>query len=268
MYYSLTISDWKISANTYDDWYLVPTSRPYFAPPTFTSATIEIPGRNGSIDVATSLTKFPTFGNRTGTIEFLIHPDSPYTWYETYQKVANYLHGQTKQISLEDDPAYWYEGRLTVDSFKSDKRYSVIVIRYDLQPYKKSKWTTLETWPVDPFHLPAGRVVSDYFKNLTVSSNDYEEVFDTISQFDDSRRQEMIGQVETIPNIIVSNTSGNGIDIQFLNEELQIAYVTHLPEGSTKDSNIIFSMYHPNNFMRISAKGQGNMSIEYNIRSL
>ena len=268
MYYSLTIADWKISVNTYDDWYLVPTSRPYFAPPEFKSTTIEIPGRNGLIDVATSLTKFPTFGNRNGTIEFLIHPDSPYTWYETYQKVANYLHGQTKQISLEDDPAYWYEGRLTVDSFKSDKKYSTITIRYDLQPYKKSKWTTLEAWTIDPFHLPDGKVVSDYFKNLTVSSDDYEEVFDTISQFDDSRRQEMVGQAETIPNIIVSGTSGNGIDIFFINEELDIRYTGHLAEGSNINPDIIFSMYHPNNFMRLAANGQGNVSIEYNIRSL
>ena len=101
MYYSLTITDNTSSINTYDDWYIVPTSRPSFSPPSFDIKTVSIPGRNGLLDVTTALTKFPTFGNRTGNFEFLIHPDSPLTWYETYQKVSNYLYKTSKDFGSD-----------------------------------------------------------------------------------------------------------------------------------------------------------------------
>lgn len=266
MYHSLTISDWKITINTYDDWYLAPTSRPSFSPPSFSMQTLEIPGRDGLLDVTTSLTKFPTFGNRSGSFEFLIHPDSPYTWYETYQKVANHLHGQTKSVSLEDDPAYWYEGRFWLNDFKSGEKYSTITLNYSVQPYKKSKWTTLDTWDIDPFNLD--RPVSSWFKDLIVSSDDYVETFDTISQFGDDIRQEIVGRGSVSPILIVESDDRNGIDISFRNEELGIFYTAHLNDGENEDPNIIFSMNYPNNWMRISAKGHGKLSIKYNIRSL
>ena len=59
-------------------------------------------------------------------------------WNELYSEILNYLHGQKLKAVLEDDPDYFYEGRFAVNEWKSDKNYSVIVIEYELYPYKKS----------------------------------------------------------------------------------------------------------------------------------
>lgn len=269
MYYSLTIADDKSSINTYDDWYIAPTSRPLFSPPSFDMQIVTIPGRNGLLDVTTALTKFPTFGNRTGSFEFLIHPESLMTWHETYSKVANYLHGQTKKVSLEDDPSYWYEGRFWLNDFKSGDHYSKITIDYSVEPYKKSKWTTLETWEEDPFDLAPDISISDWFKDLkSLFSDNWTQVFNSIERFDDRYRQEMIGQALFSPTIIINSEDGNGLDIWFENDEMQIQYINHLADGSTVDPSVIFSMQHPNNGLRLAVKGLGTVSIEYNIRSL
>lgn len=266
MYYSLTIADPKITQNTYDSWYLVPMNRPFIAPPDFKSETVSIPGKNGDLDLSTSLTKIPTFGNRKGSFKFIIHPDSPYTWVETYQKVLNCLHGQTKLVSLEDDPAYWYEGRLSVSKFESLEKYSTITIEHDLQPYKKSKWLTTETWDVIPFRNVYAQPYN-WFRDLAVNSAEYIVIFDSLASFDGDYRQEMIGQGAVVPTFIVTS-DGNGMDIAYTNEELGINYQVRLPDGRTSDPNIIFSMTYPNNFIRLRAKGYGTISIEYNIRSL
>lgn len=269
MYYSLTIADNTSSINTYDDWYIVPTSRPSFSTPSFDIKTVSIPGRNGLLDVTTALTKFPTFGNRTGNFEFLIHPDSPLTWYETYQKVSNYLHGQTKKISLEDDPAYWYEGRFWVTDFKSGEHYSTISVDYNVEPYKKSKWTTLEEWDEDPFDLAPSVSISDWFKDLqSLFSDTWTQVFNSVERFDDRYRQEMIGRAVFSPKLIIESNDGNGLDIWFENDEMEIQYINHFSDGAITDSNIIFSMQHPNNGIRLAIKGIGKVSIEYNIKSL
>lgn len=269
MYYSLTIADDMTSINTYDDWRIAPKERPSFSPPSFDMQTITINGRNGLFDVTTSLTRFPTFGNRTGSFTFLIHPESPYSWYDTYSKISNYLHGQTKRISLEDDSAFWYTGRLWLSSFKTGKTYSEITIEYSVEPYKKSKWTTVDVWDDFPYELPEGAVISNYYKNLqSNSSSEWTQVFNSMTNFDDWNRQLIIGQGPTIPTLTINSDNGTGLDIWFENDELQIMYITHLADGEIKDTNIIFSMMHPNNGVRMAVKGVGKVSIKYNIQNL
>jgi hypothetical protein len=267
MYYSLTISDDKTSINTYDDWFIVPTSRPSFSPPSFEAHTIEIPGRNGLLDVTTAFTKFPTFGNRTGTFEFLIHPETPMTWHDTYSKIGNFIHGQTRKISLEDDPAYWYEGRFWLTDFKTGDHYSTITIEYSVEPYKKSKWSTIDDWEIDPFEFNEGVYIKDYFKDLESNSPDsWTQIFNS-ERFEHDKMQGIVGQAPTVPELIVE-AFDNGLDVWFENDELGIIYQTHLENGSNTDSNIIFSMLNPYNGVRMAIKGIGKLSIKYNIASL
>ena len=48
MYHSVTFGD----KNTWDDWRLVPASRPVFNPPAQKVKTLEIPGGDGVIDLS------------------------------------------------------------------------------------------------------------------------------------------------------------------------------------------------------------------------
>lgn len=279
MYYSLTFTDNLGSINTYKDWYMAPTSRPFLSPPKFDIETINIPGRNGDLDVTTSLSKYPTFGNRTGSWEFLIHPESKFTWHETYSKVLNYLHGQTKKVSLEDDSSFLYEGRFWIDDFKSGEHYSTITINYNVWPFKKSKWTTIEEWEENPLNLPEDFDMLSKFKELTCDSPDsisgdlydtnevYKQVFNSWT-IPEEYRQMIIGYGVFSPIIIAESNSSKGLDVWFENTELGIDYRVHMNDGRNVNANILFSAYNPNNRVRIAVKGLGKLSIEYNIRSL
>lgn len=49
-------------------------------------------------------------------------------------------------MSLEDDPSYFYVGRIGVNQWKSDKNYSTVVLDYDLSPFKYA-WTKEHSVP-------------------------------------------------------------------------------------------------------------------------
>ena len=132
MYHSITFG----SKNTWDDWHIVPSSQPVFDPPKVKTKTMDIPGRNGLLDLSESLTGYPVFTNREGSFEFIVL-DGYNKWNELYSDISDYLHGKVMRAVLEDDPEYYYEGRFSVNSWKSDKSNSKITINYSVLPYKR-----------------------------------------------------------------------------------------------------------------------------------
>lgn len=147
MYHSITITGDEGSMNTWTDWHLIPTSRPFVALPTVNKKTVEIPGRNGVIDLTTFLTGSPTFGNRKGSWEFYIvnkfylYSDPAFiknvsnweSWSKAVREISGYCHGKVMSVTLEDDPDYSYKGRLEV-SYSPQSDYSTITINYDFDP--------------------------------------------------------------------------------------------------------------------------------------
>ena len=71
MSHSITIG----TRNTYKDWYLVPDGRPVVAMPEPKLVTVDVPGRNGLLDLSESIRKFPVFSNRTGSWNFHVLND-------------------------------------------------------------------------------------------------------------------------------------------------------------------------------------------------
>lgn len=163
MYHSITIG----TKNTWDDWHLIPDSRPLVNPPQVKTNIVDIPGGDGSLDLTYVLTGRPTFKNRTGSWTFYVE-NGFREWHELYSEIMAYLHGKTYKVILEDDPAYYYEGRLSVNNWKSDQQWSQITIDYDLKPYKwEDESVTGSNWLWDPFNFETD-VIRDY-KNLTVN---------------------------------------------------------------------------------------------------
>lgn len=164
MYHSITIGD----KNTWGDWHLIPASRPLVNPPSVKTHFIDIPGGNGSIDLTESLGGKPTYKNRTGSWKFYV--DNGYKeWSELYSEIMGYLHGQRKKAVLEDDPAYFYEGRFFVDSWNSDPYYSVITIGYNVNPYKWCLLGSTEEWIWDTFNFETGVIKS--YRNMVLNGN-------------------------------------------------------------------------------------------------
>lgn len=165
--------------NTWDDWHLIPSSRPLIAVPQFKSEYIDVPGGNGSIDASTILWAtpvytsggavesvtyqegYPTFQNRSGSIEFYVMNDYG-QWYNRYSDAMDYLHGQKVKLILEDEPDYYYRGRMTVNQWRSEKSWSKITLDYNFEPFKYELFTSLEEWLWDPFSFIDGVIRARY----------------------------------------------------------------------------------------------------------
>lgn len=128
MYHSVTFG----SMNSWDNWHLIPTSRPVFNPPDVKEQYVDIPGGNGVLDLTDTLNGQVTYGNRNGSMEFIVATDSKYNnqgdlrdkygqWQDRYMTIANYLHGKKLRAVLEDDPYWYYEGRFKINQWKSDQ---------------------------------------------------------------------------------------------------------------------------------------------------
>lgn len=164
MYHSITFGD----KNTWDDWHLIPQSRPVFLPPDVKTSYVEVPGADGKMDMTESLTGSVLYKNRQGTIQFYVD-NGHEEWEVLYAKIMNYLHGQKMYAVLEDDPSFYYEGRFSVNTWKSEKHRSEIYIDYDVAPYKIDMLSSKDEWLWDPFNFEIG-VIREY-NNVRVNGS-------------------------------------------------------------------------------------------------
>jgi hypothetical protein len=208
MYHSLIFLDdfLEDEINTHDDWHIVPSSRPIFATPEVKKHIIEIPGANGSIDLTESLTGYPVFKNRKGSLEFIVLND--YTpWYELYSEIMAYLHGKQRIVKLEDDPNWYYEGRFELKEYKSYRSWSTVTIDYELYPFKTSIMSSIEIKPS--------------LKNIEVSPSTTSTMPVSVVLTDAD-----YGTVPVKPTFIVKRTygaAGNPFIIDFRNPKLNIS---------------------------------------------
>lgn len=163
MYHSITIGD----KNTWDDWHLIPETRPLVNPPPVKSNYIEIPGGDGVLDLTTAMTGKPLYNNRTGSWNFIVQNGFK-DWSVLYSEIMAYLHGQALKAVLEDDASFYYEGRFSVNQWKSDKDFSRIVIDYNVGPYKQYVAGS-DKWLWDTFNFTTDTI--RYYKNLIVSGS-------------------------------------------------------------------------------------------------
>lgn len=191
MYHSITFGDGTLKTNgtfagtnTWDDWHLIPSSRPTLTMPEYSKKFVDIPGMHGSYDLSDFLTGTPTFTDRTGSFEFFVMQGYE-NWMTTYRKVATFLHGKRMKMVLEDDPGYYYEGRFSMNQFKSEASYSRIVIDYQVSPFKYSiheRGTTRTVW--DTFNFETDTDWS-MLQSITVQSGlDGQDVTITIPGYD------------------------------------------------------------------------------------
>lgn len=140
--------------HSYKDFGLILTSKT-IAPADVKTDIIEIPGADGAIDITEALTGDVKYQNRKISMNFEIKNRKIF-YPNTYSKIQNYLHGQKMKLIFDDDKAFYYIGRLSVNSWKSNKSTYSIVIDAEVDPYKYDRFSTLEDWEWDPFDFTTG----------------------------------------------------------------------------------------------------------------
>jgi hypothetical protein len=125
--------------NTYDDWGLIPSKKPVIVLPPVKSDYTDVPGANGKLDL-TDVLGSVTYDTREETLEFYVQEykmrnGSRMTFEDLRREIANYLHGKRLSMYLESDPGVFYTGRWYLEETTTEESWSVVNIRYVLEPY-------------------------------------------------------------------------------------------------------------------------------------
>ena len=120
--------------HSYDEWGLILTEKELKSPDIKTY-TVELEGSNGVLDF-TDFFGAVKYENRQLTFSFIKPNITPDGFLSLYSLVQNALHGKKMQVILDDDPAYFYYGRVSINDWKSNKGIGEIVIEVDAEPYK------------------------------------------------------------------------------------------------------------------------------------
>lgn len=250
MIQSITFGD----KNTWDDWKILPTERPVFAPPKPKTTYIDIPGGNGALDLSESLTGYPVYENRTGSFKFRVM-NNYVEWHERYTEIMEHLHGRSMNAILADDPDYFYKGRFTVDSWESGDTWSQITIGYTVDPYKWSVLSSVDSWLWDPFNFDNGIILEETFSNIEVNSPD--------AWITHTFNSDMFGRAPIIPTFNVSDSSG--LMVRFINTYLGIDETVYLVDGKNMIPDFVFYGRNPYTIM---FKGVGAVSVEFRVGRL
>lgn len=253
MYHSVTFGD----KNSWDDWRLVPSSRPLFNPPAQKVTTLDIPGGDGVIDLSQSLTGYPVYQNRTGSIEFIVMNDFK-PWHMAYSDIMDYLHGQKLRAVLEDDPEYFYEGRFTVNAWKSEKDWSRITIDYDVGPYKWSLLSSTDDWLWDPFNFQNGVIRPALFKNIAVTT-----VKRTVKLAAD-----LFGRAPVCPQFFVTSSDKRGVHIRFVNPTLGLDETKLLTDGTIQFPEFVLFGNQGATLELWCDTGTGTVSVDFRVGRL
>ena len=132
------------------------------SPPEPKTTTVEVPGRDGVLDLTESLIGDVSYGNRSMTFTFLIVDLEQFEVVKT--KVSNALHGRKFNFEMTMDPGYTYTGRFKIKSYTHTATWNhgicgFIEVDIDAEPYKlKSHYVyNLNATGGAMFNLESGR---------------------------------------------------------------------------------------------------------------
>lgn len=108
---------------------------------------IEVPGADAPLDF-TEFFGDVQYENRTHTFEFKLLPPIM-EFARRYSDVLNKLNGQKMKIIDDDDPNFWYYGRVSVGDLEKEKNIATITVECECDPYKYRKHKTVYTVSVN-----------------------------------------------------------------------------------------------------------------------
>ena len=235
--FTISIEGTTKSWHSLDDWGLAIGNNDYIGEPVQETTYIQVPGRDGLIDVSETVAGRPIFKKRSISIVVgALH--NRMDWDSVMSGIRNKIHGRVCHIIFDNDITYYWRGRVSVNSFDRSRRLGTFKIEMpNADPYKYSISSSAEPWLWDPFNfetdvityigaitvtgsetvtLPSGNmlvspefVVSDIVGSLIVECN--------------GRTYTLVQGTNNIPSILVGGD--NEVELEFTgNGKVQIVY--------------------------------------------
>lgn len=95
---------------------------------------IDVPGADGSKDFSELPAGRVVFNTREITWTFKLYPGDK--WADKYTQISNAINGRSCHITLDDDPDWYYVGRVSVEEHAADGILHTITVTAICQPYK------------------------------------------------------------------------------------------------------------------------------------
>lgn len=100
---------------------------------------VEVPESDGYIDLTEYFGEVK-YDNRSLKFVFSVVNGS----YESaYSALMNAIHGKSMKITLDDDPNYYYIGRVMINEWTSNPVLQTIEVECDCEPYKYKEYETI-----------------------------------------------------------------------------------------------------------------------------
>lgn len=139
--------------------------------------TVDVPGANGEIDL-TNYFGETVYKNREIKLTFLYYGQET-DYHVMRTNLARHVHGKSMQIVFDDDVAYYYIGRCTIDQLETVRLGAAVqvVITIDAEPYKYEVSSNGMDWLWDPFSFEDGIINVSQFavqrsKTITLINRD------------------------------------------------------------------------------------------------
>ena len=188
----ITVESTNKSYHSYDDWGLYITNTNCIGAPEQQTRYIEIPGRNGLLDLSETISGRQIYKSRPIKIN-LAGRRSKVNWDSVISTFRNEINGKICRITFDNDESYYWRGRVDIKDFDSVLNLGKFVVDIpNAEPYKYSLITSAEPWLWDPFNFETGIIT--YIGAVTISGTR------TITI--------PAGYMPTSPEIVVSDLSG------------------------------------------------------------
>ena len=241
--------------NTWDDWHLIPVKRPFIVNPAVKFKSVDLVGANGELDYTTTLVGYPLYENRKNSLVFrMVDAEDQHSAQARRDEIVAYLHGRYRQMTLEDQPEYYYQGRFEVtdNTYKGKGEWADITINYNLEPFKYYISQSTDDWLWDPFSFETGIIQKAFFYGIETSSDSWTYINNLVS---------LVGDMPVYPVIKVTVDSGKTVQIQTYNtrDGAWSGSVTYSASTTDADSGLVFDV----NTTRVRIKGYGTVDITF-----
>ena len=127
--------------HSYNDWGVI-LEDTRISPPTPKRYVVDVPARNGTLDLTPELTPILRFNSRQCEFTFRVKAGG---WDDLMSAIYADVHGKTLDVTSDLDPNWHWHGCVTVDSFSSDQRTGVLVIIVEADPFKLANSASVYT---------------------------------------------------------------------------------------------------------------------------
>lgn len=103
---------------------------------------VKIIGRDGSVDLSDAIGLH--YDSRSWSLDFKCF-DPTVNWHTLTSSVMNAIHGKRLNFEFDDDPDYFWTGRISVSSYVSTRGTGTLKVNITSDPFKYAKLSTIVT---------------------------------------------------------------------------------------------------------------------------